>query len=1302
MVNSEADTPDANTGDGNCATADNTCTLRAALMEANAGTGAKITFENVSTISPATALPAITEGNVTISGGGLVTLDGGQNLNCSGFSGLEINASSYNTIQGLTIINFGTGIEIDAFSGEAKSNIIGYDPNNPDPVPAQRNVIGGNCRGIYITGQNAFGNTVAGNYVGTDASGSVASPNQSGIILTNGAHDNLIGANETGAAVALNATDLISYWNMDEAGGNALDSHGSNDGAETSGTIATTAGKLNNARDLELGETEYFGLADNLDLSTGDIDYSFSAWVQLESKPGSVMTILSKRDATSGGNQEYTIGWLNTNDRLFFGVWNASGTLSIVYADNLGAPSVGTWYHIVCWHDAGASTVNIVVNNGPVNSSSAGTPIDSTSGFKMGAQNYAPAYFWDGPIDEVSFWKRVLAPQEIAALYNSGNGLGYTVGNPASNVISGNQSTGIHLAGADNNRISGNFIGTTVGGFSPLGNGDGLYLSVGADGNIIGMDNAGQGSPNIISGNNADGISLSASNNTTIAGNFIGTDPSGTLDLGNGGAGIFLVGGSTNNVIGTNGDGVADDLERNIISGSGKAYLRPGIWIHSANNIVAGNYIGSNMEGTAAIPNNGSGVSISGNNNRIGTNGDGTSDALEANIISGNATDGIFIASAFNQVSGNFIGTNSTGMTALGNGFTGVRITAVGHDNLIGTDGDGAGDLAERNIISANAVFLNGSAGIGIQGDDNVVAGNYIGLDAAGTASLGNIQYGITITGGANGNRVGTNGNGVADAAEGNVISGNGWMGIFVNDADNNWIAGNLIGTNAAGLAGVPNGFGANEQLPGIELRGGSSGNLIGTNGDGVADAAERNVISGNARAGMRIDGQGTANNVVAGNYIGTAATGSAALANSGVGVILSGAASSNRIGTDGNGQADAAEANVISGNTSIGVHVIVATSNQIAGNYIGTDKTGTAPLGNGLEGVSISSSNVGGTNGNTVGGSPEKANVIAFNQREGVEVGGVSSYPTGTAILYNSIFSNGDLGINISPNDGFYGVTPNDIGDVDSGSNNLMNFPELDTALSLNNSITISGDIVDGLPNTNFQIQFFSNPECDISLHGEGQSFIGETTEMTNGSGDVSFLVNLMVTVDAGDFITATATSANNTSEFSECVEVLAGSQMNLELDEPFSITPLRNLNCRYYCTQASDVADTLLQGIQYFPLGWDPISGFFAFEGPTFGERCFAPLLTGDTELMLLSYQGEGVTVDQLTNDLVEPLACPAFPTPTPTVDPDEGDNRTPAVPQCSDGIDNDGDGRIDYSATGAGDRECRDASDNDEAVP
>lgn len=1306
VVNSEADIPDINPGDGNCATADNNCTLRAALMEANAGTGAKITFENVSTITPATALPPITVGGVSISGNGAVTLDGGQNLDCNGFAGLEIHGSSYNIIQGLTIINFGTGISINSFYGESKTNIIGYNTNNAAPIATQRNVIGGNCRGVYITGQNAFGNTVSGNYVGTDSSGSAANPNHSGILLVAGTHDNLIGAYEPGNTGTFNSADLVAYWNMDEGSGNALDAYGANDLTDNNTVGANNSGKINGARDFEEISDEFFSINDNTDLSMGvGTPLSISAWVKLESKPSHRMVVVSK---ASTGATEYILWWNYVTDRYVFTVGDGSATTSVA-ANGFGTPSTGEWYFLFAYHDPFTNEIGISINGGVPNTAPHSTDIqDGTQPFRIGL-GFGPAFghYMDGLIDEVGLWKRVLPPQEIAALYNNGLGTAYGFGDPASNVISGNQSTGISLTGADHNRISGNFVGTTPGGFTPLPNSTGIYLTNGADNNSIGLVSPDQGSPNVVSGNLHDGIQLSTGNNNTITGNFIGTDITGTQDLGNGESGIALISASNGNVIGTNGDGTSDDIEGNVIGGNGALFTRQGIWIQGSNNVVAGNRIGTNIDASATIPNNGTGITITGNNNRVGTNGDGTSDALEANIISGNGTDGVFIGSAFNQISGNFIGTNANGDTGLGNTYTGVRLTAAAHDNIIGTNGDGAGDLAERNVISGNSVGMNGSAGVGIQGANNVVAGNYIGINPAGTAALGNQQYGITISGAsASGNRIGTDGDGLADAAEGNVISGNGWMSLFINEADNNWVAGNLIGTNAAGLAAVPNGYGANEQLPGIELRSGASGNLIGTNGDGVADAAERNVVSSNARAGIGIDGQGTTNNIVAGNYIGVDASGSVALGNSGVGIFLSGGSSGTRVGTDGNGVADAAEANVISGNTSIGMQVIVSASNLIAGNFIGTDKTGTAPIGNGLEGIQIYSSNVGGTNSNTIGGTPQKANVIAFNQSEGVEVGGISSYPINTAILYNSIFSNGSLGINLSPGDGFYAVTANDAGDADSGANNLMNFPELTAALSMNNNITISGDLVDSLPNTNFEIQFFSSPDCDPSGYGEGKTFVGESTEMTNGSGDVSFLLNFAVTVDAGNFITATATNSNNTSEFSECVEVLAGSQMNLDLGEGFNITPLRNLNCRNFCTQASDIADTLLEGITYTPVGWDPILGFLAFDGPSFGERCFVPPSSGSTPLMALSFQGQEVTTDQITPDMVATLACPPFSTPTPTVDVDEGENgretETPFVPQCSDGIDNDGDRLIDYSATGAGDRECRDANDNDEANP
>src|SRR5262249_52483336 len=147
---------------------------------------------------------------------------------------------------------------------------------------------------------------------------------------------------------------------------------------------------------------------------------------------------------------------------------------------------------------------------------------------------------------------------------------------------------------------------------------------------------------------------------------------------------------------------------------------------------------------------------------------------------------------------------------------------------------------AERNVISGN-----GQTGIVISGvgaNNNVVAGNYIGTNAAGTAALANTQQGISISTGPQANRIGTNGDGVADAAERNVISGNTGNGVFIVNlgTNDNVVAGNYVGTNAAGTAALAN------LNHGIFISTGPQTNRIGTNGDGVADAAERNVISGN------------------------------------------------------------------------------------------------------------------------------------------------------------------------------------------------------------------------------------------------------------------------------------------------------------------------------------------------------------------------------------------------------------------------------------------------------------------------
>ena len=216
--------------------------------------------------------------------------------------------------------------------------------------------------------------------------------------------------------------------------------------------------------------------------------------------------------------------------------------------------------------------------------------------------------------------------------------------------------------------------------------------------------------------------------------------------------------------------------------------------------------------------------------------------------------------------------------------------------------------------------------------NSNVVAGNFIGTDASGSVALGNGTTGLQI-GGASFNRIGTNADGVSDAAERNIVSGNLIEGISIS-GDQNVVAGNYIGTNVSGTLAVPNGTGT-VTGQGVRLDLGAQANLVGANGDGVLDAVERNVISGNIGSGVHLIGSGTNNNVVAGNFIGTDATCTSAVPNTRFGVRIQQSAAANLIGTDGDGLADAAERNLISGNARAGIRIedLGTDRNVVAGN---------------------------------------------------------------------------------------------------------------------------------------------------------------------------------------------------------------------------------------------------------------------------------------------------------------------------------------------------------------------------------
>ncbi len=200
-------------------------------------------------------------------------------------------------------------------------------------------------------------------------------------------------------------------------------------------------------------------------------------------------------------------------------------------------------------------------------------------------------------------------------------------------------------------------------------------------------------------------------------------------------------------------------------------FLTAGITLSGASaddNIIEGNFIGTNAGGTTDLGNAESGIAVNGASNNL----IGGSQPSARNLIAGNGTAGVLIFSTVvgvtasaNIVEGNYIGTDATGTAALGNAEDGVRISIKASDNFVGGAAAGAGNLISGNV--RNGVYITDLGG-GSSGGSNRVQGNLIGTDAAGAAALGNVENGIFIE-----NRL-DNTIGGTVAGAGNVISANG------------------------------------------------------------------------------------------------------------------------------------------------------------------------------------------------------------------------------------------------------------------------------------------------------------------------------------------------------------------------------------------------------------------------------------------------------------------------------------------------------------------------------------------------
>jgi len=465
----------------------------------------------------------------------------------------------------------------------------------------------------------------------------------------------------------------------------------------------------------------------------------------------------------------------------------------------------------------------------------------------------------------------------------------------------------------------------------------------------------------------------------------------------------------------------------------------------------------------------------------------------------------------------------------------------IGNDAVltIEIDGTAAGGFVNGlRVQGTNAtvrgLVINRFALSGIliaSGYGHHVGGCFLGTDPTGTIGRAN-QTGLTIdlTGLASAPTAASlpsvaliGGLGVADR---NLLSGNSSLGLAVGFGTTNCvIQNNYIGTDASGEVALPN-QGGGLALESIDTFVGG-GNLFG--GEGFSGA---NVVSGNGGFGILVAVLGET--FIVGNLVGTDARGLVAVPN-GTGILLL------------QSPAQLIMWNLVSGNSLSGIRLSAHSSGtSIAGNRIGTDLNGNAPLGNGGSGIEI----VGSSSGNFVGGT----NTIAYNQGPGLSIGSDASDASNDNYIFgNSIHDNVGLGIDLG-NDG---VTSNNDCDSGRGPNLGQNSPVLTSAAPSGATTTVRGTL-NSVPNSTFRVGFFSSALCDPSGYGEGETFITEIFVTTDDSCNASFEAILPVSVAPGSVITATATdSAGNTSEFSACRPVTIG------LDY-YTITPCRIADTR------------------------------------------------------------------------------------------------------------------------------------------
>lgn len=224
---------------------------------------------------------------------------------------------------------------------------------------------------------------------------------------------------------------LVSWWRLNEASGDAVDSHGTNNLTISAGDTIPPSG---HGRDFEVGDADYFTIASNATLNFGDADFSIGSWVKPESVTATYQNIIGKFNQTANKRQYSLLEAPNTYKFRFYVSGNGTAENYVEWAT---APSAGNLYFVLGWHDSVNNLIGISVNGG--NSVTAAHTTGTYSGnapFNIGS-NSVPANYYDGIIGQAFLYSKVLSADNIEWLYNGGVprdyselGMGYNLRSP--------------------------------------------------------------------------------------------------------------------------------------------------------------------------------------------------------------------------------------------------------------------------------------------------------------------------------------------------------------------------------------------------------------------------------------------------------------------------------------------------------------------------------------------------------------------------------------------------------------------------------------------------------------------------------------------------------------------------------------------------------------------------------------------------------------------------------------------------------------------------------------------------------